>query len=59
MGHAKDSMKGTLLGMILRTLFLIVGCNLKIGLWGLVLATSVNIIFVTIFDSKKVIKALK
>lgn len=59
MGYAKDSMKGTLLGMILRTLFLIVGCNLKIGLWGLVLATSVNIIFVTIFDSKKVIKALK
>ena len=59
MGHAKDSMKGTLFGMILRTLFLIIGCNLKIGLWGLVVATSVNIIFVTIFDSKKVIKALK
>ena len=59
MGHAKDSMKGTLLGMILRTLFLIVGCNLKIGLWGLVLATSANIIFVTLFDGSKIKQALK
>lgn len=59
MGNAKESMKGTLIGMMLRTTILIIGCNLKIGLWGLVCATSINIIFVTLFDANKVIKALK
>lgn len=59
LGRAKDSMKGTLIGMIIRTTILIIGCNLKIGLWGLVLATSANIIFVTLFDADKIKKALK
>ena len=59
MGHAKDSMKATFFGMLIRTFLLIIGCNLNIGLWGLVIATSSNIIFVTLFDFYKIKKALK
>lgn len=59
MGKANDSMKGTFLGMILRSLTLIIGCSIHIGMWGLVIATSVNIIFVTIYDYCKVNKYLK
>ena len=47
MGKANDSMKGTLFGMILRCLFLFIGCSIHIGMWGLIIATSINIIFVT------------
>ena len=41
-------MLGTLVGMILRTVCLIVCCNMGLGLWSLVIASSVNIIYVTI-----------
>ena len=58
MGKAKDSMYGTLFGMIIRTTFLIIGCNLKIGVWGLVMSTSANILFVTIYDIIKLKKYL-
>lgn len=59
MGKAKISMKGTLYGMILRTTFLFIGCYIKIGMWGLVIATSINIIFVTCYDGYNVYKILK
>ena len=59
MGKANDSMKGTLFGMILRCLFLFIGCSIHIGMWGLVIATSINIIFVTLYDYSKVKKYLK
>lgn len=59
MGFAKTSMKGTLYGMIIRTFVLIIGCSIKIGLWGLVMATLVNIIFVTLYDGHNVYKILK
>lgn len=59
MGFAKESMKATVIGMFIRTALLIISCNLQIGLWSLVLATSANIIFVTLFDLYKVKKALK
>ena len=59
MGKANDSMKGTLFGMILRSVFLMIGCSIHIGMWGLVVATSVNIIFVTFYDYCKVSKYLK
>lgn len=59
MGKAKISMKGTLYGMILRTFILFVGSYMKIGLWGLVMATSVNIIFVTLYDGYNVYNILK
>ena len=59
MGCAKDSMMGTLFGMILRSIVLIIGCSIHIGMWGLIIATSVNIIFVTVYDYFKVKKHLK
>lgn len=43
MGKATDSMKGTLIGMLPKTIFLIILCYLKIGLWGLIIAVSFNI----------------
>lgn len=59
MGKARDSMMGTLFGMILRSIVLIIGSSVHIGMWGLVLATSVNIIFVTLYDYCKVSLYLK
>lgn len=59
MGKARDSMMGTLFGMVLRTVVLIIGSSVHIGMWGLVIATSVNIIFVTLYDYGKVSSYLK
>ncbi|MEG2322158.1 MAG: polysaccharide biosynthesis protein [Bacilli bacterium] len=47
-GKASIAMKGTFFGMIIRTLALIIGCFSHIGLWGLVIASSLNIIYITI-----------
>ena len=47
-GKSHTAMFGTLVGMILRTVCLIVCCNMGLGLWSLVIASSVNIIYVTI-----------
>ena len=58
MGKAKISLKGTLYGMIIRTLLLFTLSYLKIGIWGLILATSSGIIFVTLFDLYNVKKTL-
>lgn len=58
MGKAKEAMYGTLGGMIIRTVLLYVGCSLKIGMWPLIIATSSNIIYVTLHQYKKVKKAL-
>lgn len=59
MGKAKDSMTGTILGVSIKLITLIIGCNLKIGLWGLIISTCSNIIVVTIYDYLKVKKHLK
>ena len=59
MGNAKISMIGTLLGMIIRTITLFIFSHLKIGLWSLVIATSINIMFVSIFDLYNVKRILK
>ena len=59
MGSAKISMMGTLIGMILRTISLFIFSFFKIGLWSLIIATSINIMFVTIFDYYNVRKILK
>lgn len=48
MGKAKEAMNGTLGGTIIRTLTLIIFSNLKIGMWGLIIAISSNIIYVTL-----------
>ena len=38
---------------------LVIFCNLKIGLWGLILSTSINVIIVTMYDFIKINSALK
>lgn len=58
MNKAKTTMLGTFIGMILRTIILFVFSFLKIGLWSLIIATSINIIFVTLFDLYNVKKIL-
>ena len=58
MGKAKISMMGTLIGTLFRTASLFIFSYLKIGLWSLIIATSVNIIFVTLFDLHYVKKNL-
>ena len=47
-GKSHTAMLGTLVGMILRTVCLIICCNMGLGLWSLVIASSINIIYVTI-----------
>lgn len=50
MGKAKVSMRGTLYAAILRTICLFLFSFLFPGLYGLILATGVNIVFVTLYD---------
>ena len=59
MGKAKDALKGTLVGILLRTSALFIFSSLKIGMWGLVIATSINIIYVTLYDASRIKKYLK
>ena len=54
MGQSKVNMKSTFVGMILRTTLLFICSFLKIGLWGLVIATSVSVLYQTLYDIKKV-----
>ena len=48
MGLAKEAMNGTLVGMVLRTISLFIFCFFRIGVWGLIISISINIIYVTI-----------
>lgn len=47
---AKVIMKSTLYGTIIRTITLFIFSHFKIGLWSLIISTSINIIFVTLYD---------
>lgn len=58
MGKAKQAMLGTLEGMIIRTISLLVGC-LSFGIWGLIIATSLNMIYVTIHQIYHIKKSLE
>lgn len=58
MNKAKIAMRGTFIGMILRTIILFLFSYMHIGLWSLIIATSINIIFVTCFDYINVKKSL-
>lgn len=57
-GKAKSAMIGTLYGMIVKTILIFVLSLLKIGMYGFVIATSLNIIIVTINHYLKLKKAL-
>lgn len=48
MGKANDAMMGTLGGTIIRTIILLIFSLIKIGMWSLIIATSINIVYVTI-----------
>lgn len=58
MGKAKEAMHGTFGGMILRIVSLFALSFLKIGMWPLVFATSINILYVTLHQMKYVKKFL-
>ena len=58
MGKANIAMYGTLIGMISRTVLLFILSYLKIGMWGLVISTSISILLVTYHQYKEIKKIL-
>ena len=58
-GKSKSAMNGTLIGMILRTLTLTFLCFINFGIWSLIIASSINIIYVTIHHIIAIKKYLK
>jgi len=59
MGKSKCAMIGTLIGTILRTSVLFIVSLLKVGIWGLIWAITINILFTTIHHIYYVYKYLK
>ena len=59
LGLASEAMKDTVIGMFIRTFCLFFFSFCKIGMWGLIIATCSNIMYVTFMHIKKVRKALK
>lgn len=59
MNMAKNAMTGTLISSILKIFLLFLLSYLKIGIWGLIIANSINIIFVTLHHLYYVYKLLK
>lgn len=59
MGYAKEAMIGTLIGSIIKTITLFILSLLKIGIWGLIISSIVNIIFITIHHYYYVFKPLR
>lgn len=59
MGKAKESMMGTLGGTIIKLTTLLTFSLMHIGMWGLIIAISTNIIFVTIHQALKLKQILK
>lgn len=58
MGRSKDNMIAVTIGVIIRTSLLFILSILKIGMWGLIISTSINVIVVTFYNIKKVRLAL-
>ena len=54
MGRSRDAMIGTTIGVIIRSIFLVLLSLLNIGLWGLIIAVSLNVLAVTFYSLKKV-----
>lgn len=59
MGKSNIIMKASIIGVIIRTLFLVVFSCFKIGLWGLIIAISCNVIFITMYEIIKVTKLFR
>lgn len=58
-GKASTAMQGTIIGVLIRTLLLFLLSHLKIGMWGLIIATMSNVFFVTIHHAYYLNKYLK
>lgn len=58
-GRSVDNMKATILGTIIRTFLLFLLSLLKIGIWSLIVSTSINILVVTFYNIKQIRKNLK
>lgn len=58
MGKSKENFKATFFGTILRTSCLFLFSLCKIGIWGLIFATSINVIFTTFYNLHQVKRAL-
>lgn len=58
MGKAKEAMIGTLLGSIIRTILLFCLSLCHIGMWGLIISSLANIIFITLHHFYYVFKKL-
>lgn len=54
MGKSRDAMIATTLGVITRSTLLVILSLFKIGLWGLIIAISINVLVVTFYSIKKV-----
>lgn len=59
MGKAKEGMLGTLGGTIIRLISLLLFSLAHIGMWGLIIAISLNILYVTIHQGIEIKKELK
>ena len=58
MGKSRDAMVATTIGVFIRSIFLVLLSLLNIGLWGLIIAISLNVFAVTFYCIKKVRKYL-
>ena len=58
MGKAKEAMNGTIQATIIRTCLLFVLSFCRVGMWALIWATAINIIYVTIHQYICIKKAL-
>ena len=58
-GKSVDNMKATLYGTLIRIIFLFLLAFLNIGIWCLIISTSINICVVTLYDIKRIKKHLK
>lgn len=59
MNQAKCAMNGTLIGSLIRILCLFVVSSFKVGLWGLITASIINIIYITLHHIYHVYRLLK
>lgn len=59
MGKAKEAMLGTLFGSLIRTILLFTLSLMKIGMWGLIISSIINILFITIHHFYYVFKPFK
>ena len=59
MGLTKLGLKATIIGTIIRTVTLLILSLLRIGMWGLIFSTSLNVIFTTFYNLYQVKMSLK